>query len=108
TLVVARHSFGESRRDARCRTPENRPASRRSPVARVPRWPSMPSVRTRKRAKPAAKGIEIPRFFTRPDEDPLATVAWERRTARIEDAEGEAVFEQKSVEVPASWGQLAT
>src|SRR5206468_2126029 len=52
--------------------------------------------------------IEIPRVFTRNLEDPLDLVRWERRTARIEDAEGEAVFEQRRVEVPQAWSQLAT
>ncbi|MFQ3610758.1 MAG: vitamin B12-dependent ribonucleotide reductase, partial [Fimbriimonadales bacterium] len=36
------------------------------------------------------------------------TVQWEKRTAIITGERGEVVFEQKEVEVPAFWSQLAT
>ena len=50
----------------------------------------------------------MPAFFSRPGVDPYQSVAWEKRTARIEDAGGRVVFEQKGVEVPSSWSALAT
>ncbi len=54
------------------------------------------------------KGLRIQRFFTQPSVDPFDTVEWERRTAVIAGERGEVVFEQKDVEVPAFWSQLAT
>lgn len=39
---------------------------------------------------------------------PFDTVTWERRTAAIYNSKGEAVFEQKDVEFPSTWSQLAT
>ncbi len=53
-------------------------------------------------------GLTIPRYFTRPGEDPFDTVEWELRVAKISDEQGETVFEQTDVEVPRSWSQLAT
>ena len=53
-------------------------------------------------------GVAIRRYFTQPDEDPMACVEWELRSARITNEKGDAVFEQTDVEIPASWSQLAT
>ena len=50
----------------------------------------------------------MPRHFTKAGEDPFEAIAWERRTARILDADGQVVFEQEGVEVPKGWSQLAT
>ncbi len=55
-----------------------------------------------------ARGVTIPRHFTRAGEDPFATVEWDRRSARIANERGETIFEQTDVEVPKSWSQLAT
>jgi ribonucleoside-diphosphate reductase alpha chain len=52
--------------------------------------------------------IELQRRFTRPDESVWDSVKWEKRTARIEDESGNAVFEQTDVEVPETWSALAT
>jgi ribonucleoside-diphosphate reductase alpha chain len=54
------------------------------------------------------RGLALARFFTRPGEDPLDTVEWELRTAKISNERGEVVFEQTDVEIPKSWSQLAT
>ncbi len=54
------------------------------------------------------KGLRIERYFTQPGVDPFDTVEWERRTAVITGERGEVVFEQKDVEVPTFWSQLAT
>ncbi len=54
------------------------------------------------------KGLRIERYFTQAGVDPFDTVEWERRTAVITGERGEVVFEQKDVEVPAFWSQLAT
>ena len=59
-------------------------------------------------ADPPRTGISLPRFFTTPDIHPFDEVAWEKRDAVITNHEGEVIFEQKDVEVPESWSQLAT
>ncbi|MCZ6782144.1 MAG: vitamin B12-dependent ribonucleotide reductase [Proteobacteria bacterium] len=53
------------------------------------------------------KGVRIPRHFTQPGQDPLDSVEWELRDAKIANEKGETVFEQNGVEIPASWSQLA-
>ncbi|GIW42060.1 MAG: ribonucleoside-diphosphate reductase subunit alpha [Candidatus Binatia bacterium] len=63
-----------------------------------------PAVET---ARPGGK-LTVRRFFTKPGVDPFDEVTWERRDAVIHGEKGEVVFEQKGVEVPASWSQLAT
>src|SRR5574338_1436151 len=56
----------------------------------------------------ARTGVTIDRFFTRAGDDPFAALTWERRTAVIADESGQAFFEQKDVEIPATWSQTAT
>ncbi len=53
-------------------------------------------------------GLSFERHFTRPGIHPYDELAWERRTAAIINDRGEVVFEQKDVEVPKKWSQLAT
>ncbi|MBI3324453.1 MAG: vitamin B12-dependent ribonucleotide reductase, partial [Candidatus Omnitrophica bacterium] len=53
-------------------------------------------------------GLTIPRRWTRPGIHPFDELTWELRTAVIANERGEVVFEQKDVEVPAFWSQLAT
>jgi ribonucleoside-diphosphate reductase alpha chain len=54
------------------------------------------------------KGLSIERVFTRAGEDPFDAVEWELRSAKISGEGGEVVFEQRDVEIPKSWSQLAT
>ncbi len=58
--------------------------------------------------KSRAKGLKFNRFFTKPGVHPFDEIVWERRDAVITNEKGEVVFEQKDVEVPASWSMLAT
>jgi len=53
-------------------------------------------------------GLRIERHFTRAGDDPFDSVEWELREAIINDEKGNSVFEQKDVEIPKSWSQLAT
>jgi len=53
-------------------------------------------------------GIEVLRYFTRPGVDVFDTCEWEMRTAVITNERGEVVFEQKDVEMPKFWSQMAT
>jgi len=54
------------------------------------------------------RGLTFERRWTRPGVHPYDEVAWEVRTASIGNESGKLVFEQKDVEVPAAWSQLAT
>ncbi len=58
-------------------------------------------------SKVAAKGLHFGRFFTPPGSHAFDLVEWERRTAAIIGEKGQVIFEQKDVEVPRSWSQLA-
>src|SRR5438128_4923776 len=54
-----------------------------------------------------AKGLRFGRFFTPPGSHAYDLVEWERRTAAITGEKAQVIFEQKDVEVPRSWSQLA-
>jgi ribonucleoside-diphosphate reductase alpha chain len=54
------------------------------------------------------RGLTFERRWTRPGVHPYDEIAWETRTAAIGNESGKLVFEQRDVEVPASWSQLAT
>lgn len=53
-------------------------------------------------------GLRVRRRFTTEGIDPFDGVEWTRRDAVIREAGGGVVFEQKDVEVPAFWSQIAT
>ena len=55
-----------------------------------------------------AKGLTFERRWTRPGVHPYDEIRWETRTAAIGNESGKLVFEQKDVEVPEFWSQLAT
>src|SRR5450759_4026251 len=54
------------------------------------------------------RGLSFERRWTRPGVHPYDEIAWEYRTAGISSETGKTVFEQKDVEVPVFWSQLAT
>src|SRR5665811_519972 len=54
------------------------------------------------------RGLTFERRWTRPGVHPYDEIAWEIRTAAIGNESGKLVFEQKDVEVPAFWSQMAT
>src|SRR4029079_14088706 len=54
------------------------------------------------------KGLHFERRWTRPGVHPYDEITWETRTAAIGNESGKLVFEQKDVEVPDFWSQLAT
>jgi ribonucleoside-diphosphate reductase alpha chain len=62
----------------------------------------------RKRRARKPLGLTVERHFTRAGEDPFDNVEWEMRDATIGDEKGNLVFDQKEVEIPKSWSQLAT
>jgi len=56
-------------------------------------------------------GVQMPRKNTVDGVDPLSEAAgiqWEKRSASISDASGQAVFKQDGIDVPAAWSQTAT
>ena len=53
-------------------------------------------------------GLRFPRVYTRPGVDPYGEVEWELRTAVISNEHGNVVFEQRDVEFPKFWSQMAT
>src|SRR5487761_2701000 len=54
------------------------------------------------------RGLTFERRWTRPGVHPYDEISWVIRPAAIGNESGRLVFEQKDVEVPASWSQLAT
>ena len=48
------------------------------------------------------------RRYTKPGIHPYDMVKWEQRDATITDHKGQAIFEQKKVDVPSFWSQTAT
>ena len=55
----------------------------------------------------AGKGLRFGRHFTPPGSHAFDLVEWEYRTAAITGEKGQVIFEQKDVEVPRPWSQLA-
>jgi len=53
-------------------------------------------------------GLKIEHFFSTPGVHPFEQIEWEIRSAKITDDNGQVIFEQDNIEVPASWSQLAT
>jgi ribonucleoside-diphosphate reductase alpha chain len=66
-----------------------------------------PEARTPSKVVPG-RGLTFPRHFTRPGRHPYDEMAWEMRSAVINDERGQPVFEQRDIEVPTSWSQTAT
>jgi len=53
-------------------------------------------------------GLRFPRLFTRAGANPFDEVEWDLRSAGITNEHGKVVFEQKDVEFPKFWSQMAT
>jgi ribonucleoside-diphosphate reductase alpha chain len=53
-------------------------------------------------------GLVVQRYFTRAGVSPYDEVVWEKRLALIVGEDGRPVFEQRDVEFPQPWSQLAT
>ncbi len=62
---------------------------------------------TEPNGKTPVKGLTFERRWTRPGVHPYDEITWEYRTAGIANETGKSVFEQKDVEVPDFWSQLA-
>jgi ribonucleoside-diphosphate reductase alpha chain len=53
-------------------------------------------------------GLVVQRYFTHAGVHPYDEVVWEKRLALIAGEDGRPVFEQREVEFPQPWSQLAT
>jgi ribonucleoside-diphosphate reductase alpha chain len=53
-------------------------------------------------------GLTVERRHTQAGRHPYDEIAWEKRTAQITDENGKVIFEQRDVEVPGFWSQIAT
>src|SRR5713101_3522017 len=53
-------------------------------------------------------GMPWKRYFTKPGVGAFNEVEWETRAASITNEKGEVVFEQRDVEIPRGWSQVAT
>ncbi len=74
----------------------------------APALPELPMLADGRFTGKGVPGLHFPRRWTRPGVHPYDEIAWETRTASIGNEKGADVFEQKDVEVPAFWSQLAT
>ncbi len=82
----------------------------------VPSTPSPSSIeagsvskrRVRRARRDAPSRLRHERAFAKPGVHPFDEIRWDRRIAAITSESGKVIFEQKDVEVPASWSQLAT
>ena len=66
------------------------------------------AVREKTNTAEKTRGVTVRRHFTTPGQDVFAGVDWELRTASIVDDKGDVLFEQRDVEIPVEWSQLAT
>jgi ribonucleoside-diphosphate reductase alpha chain len=78
--------------------------------ASAPETAAVPSATAANAATTSKKapGLSFHRFFTKAGISPYEEIEWEKRTALITDAKGNAIFEQKDVEVPKDWSVTAT
>ena len=53
-------------------------------------------------------GLRFPRVYTQAGVNPFDQVEWDLRTAIISSEHGQMVFEQRDVEFPKFWSQMAT
>jgi ribonucleoside-diphosphate reductase alpha chain len=56
----------------------------------------------------AGRGLQFQRYFSNERVSPFDAVAWQRRTALINNEKGQVIFRQENVEAPESWSQAAT
>ncbi len=63
---------------------------------------------TKKTNKEIGKGLLFQRYFTKDSVDVYDLFTYEKRSSVIRNPAGDAVFEMKDVEVPATWSQVAT
>jgi ribonucleoside-diphosphate reductase alpha chain len=68
---------------------------------------SSPSAKGGENTPMKKSGLSFGRYFTPAESHAYDLVEWDRRTASITNERGEVFFEQKDVEAPHAWSQLA-
>ncbi len=58
--------------------------------------------------RPPEAGLVMQRYWTRAGVHPYDEILWEKRTALIAGDDGRPIFEQRDVDFPQAWSQLAT
>ena len=58
-------------------------------------------------ASPPKPKLELTRVFSSPDRHPFEEIEWEQREVAITNDKGKAIFQQKNVEIPKNWSELA-
>lgn len=58
--------------------------------------------------KPAVKGLNITRYYTKEGVSPYEMFEYDYRTSLIKDPSGKIIFQMDNVEVPKHWSQIAT
>jgi len=53
-------------------------------------------------------GLRFQRYFSTEGTSPFDSIEWETRDSVISNEKGEVIFQQRGVEVPASWSPMAT
>ena len=84
-----------------------RPDTLPDPEKKTPITADGPAREARSRSEHGT-GLRLTRRYTREGTHPYGEIEWERRDAVIHNEKGEVTFEQRNVEVPAFWSQLAT
>src|SRR5450755_2191051 len=74
----------------------------------TPSTPAPASATQSAAQKKKSPGLAFRRLFTKAGVSPYDEIEWELRHAQITDAKGNAIFEQKDVEVPKDWSVTAT
>ncbi len=65
------------------------------------------SARQAEVGEPTPEGIKFRRFYTSAGRNPMDGVEWVKRTAVIKGEDGHVIFEQKDVEAPEFWSDMA-
>ena len=63
---------------------------------------------TPRRSRQRTSNLIFERHFTKPGIHPLEEIEWEQRNALISTDTGDPVFEQRDIEMPVFWSQMAT
>ena len=83
--------------------------ARRKSTTRVSTGKSRRGTRkTSGNGKSCPTGMRVDRFFTKEGQDVLGDVKYARRSCKITNPDGTAVFSMDGAEIPADWSQLAT
>lgn len=53
-------------------------------------------------------GVIITRVFTKPENNLLEQIDYDKRSSKISDTNGRVIFQKDDVEVPTTWSQVAT